>query len=544
MSRTTGDRGEATDSYLNGLSYNASLYSGGGVGITGNGDGDFSIDTGVGVGGHGASINYSAPITPNGRDQFWADTNRSTGGLLFGDNPFENDPTPGIIKPTPCGGCIFIPGNNYPVPVPGPKDPNGKITSGFGDQGYVPPNTAITYTIYFENQSSATAPAEIVTVTDPLPSNLDWSTVQLNQIQFNNVTTSVPASQQSYVGQVSVSTSPYPVSVNASLNPSSGVLTWSMQSVNPATGGLPADPMAGFLPPNNASNQGTGYVTFSVKPKTGLANGTSITNQASIVFDVNAAIGTNTVTNTIDSVYPTSSVSSLPAVTATTSFTVSWSGSDPAGAGIASYNIFVSVNSGPYSLWLAATTATSATYSGASNGNTYSFYSMATDNVGHTQQSAGPVQTTTVGMATLQSIAVTPANSSAGVGMTQQFMATGIYSDKSTQNLTAQVTWSSGTPGTAAISTGGLVTARTTGSSTIGAALGAVSGSTLLTVMTFSPCDLNQNKLYDVADVQAIVNQALGASQPANDMNGDHAVNVADVQIVIDAVLGLGCIAP
>ena len=211
------------------------------------------------------------------------------------------------------------------------------------------------------------------------------------------------------------------------------------------TGGLPADPLAGFLPPNNASNQGTGYVTFSVKPKTGLANGTTITNQASIVFDVNVPIGTNSVTNTIDSVYPTSSVSSLPAVTTTASFTVSWSGSDPAGAGIASYNIFSSVNSGSYSLWIPATTATSATYSGAISGNTYSFYSPATDNAGRSQQAAGPVQTTTVTLPTLQSIAVSPANSAIGVGMTQQFIATGIYSDKSTQNLTAQVTWSSGT---------------------------------------------------------------------------------------------------
>jgi hypothetical protein len=167
-----------------------------------------------------------------------------------------------------------------------------------------------------------------------------------------------------------------------------------MQSVDSTTGGLPANPMAGFLPPNTSANQGTGYVTFSVKPVTGLANGTTISNQATIVFDVNAAINTNTVTNTIDSVYPISSVNPLPSTSASASFPVSWSGSDPAGAGIASYNIFVSVNNGPYSIWLPSTTATSATYTGAA-GQTYSFYSMATDNVGHTQQTAGAAQTTT-----------------------------------------------------------------------------------------------------------------------------------------------------
>jgi hypothetical protein len=313
------------------------------------------------------------------------------------------------------------------VPTGQARDPNGKLTSGFGDQGYIPPNTPIVYTIYFENQASATAPAEIVTVTDPLASNLDWSTVQLNQIQFNNVLINVPGGQQSYAGQVNVSTDPNPVNVNASLNAGTGVLTWTMQSVNSVTGGLPADPMAGFLPPNNSSNRGTGYVTFSVKPVSGLANGTTITNQASIVFDVNAAIGTNTVTNTIDSVYPTSSVDALPVTTTSTTFTVSWSGSDPAGAGIAGYDIFVSIDSGPYTLWIPATTATSASYP-AAVGHTYSFYSMATDNVGHRQQTAGQVQTTTVAAGTSTATSTTTSLTSsvnpAAAGASITFTAT------------------------------------------------------------------------------------------------------------------------
>src|SRR5262249_56712675 len=42
----------------------------------------------------------------------------------------------------------------------------------------------------------------------------------------------------------------------------------------------------------------------------------------------------------------------------------------------------------------------------------------------------------TVTAAALQSIAVTPANPSVAKGLTQQFTATGTYSDSSTQNLT------------------------------------------------------------------------------------------------------------
>jgi len=88
----------------------------------------------------------------------------------------------------------------------------------------------------------------------------------------------------------------------------------------------------------------------------------------------------------------------------------------------------------------------------------------------------------TVTAATLQSIAVTPANPSISKGATQQFTATGTYSDSSTQNLTASVTWASATPGVATITAGGLATGAGAGTSTISATSGSVVGSTVLTV--------------------------------------------------------------
>jgi hypothetical protein len=54
------------------------------------------------------------------------------------------------------------------------------------------------------------------------------------------------------------------------------------------------------------------------------------------------------------------------------------------GSGIAQYDVYVSVDSGPFTLWQDDTTASSATYSG-SFGRTYSFYSVAADNVGHVE---------------------------------------------------------------------------------------------------------------------------------------------------------------
>jgi len=82
----------------------------------------------------------------------------------------------------------------------------------------------------------------------------------------------------------------------------------------------------------------------------------------------------------------------------------------------------------------------------------------------------------------LVSIAVTPANPSIRKGTTQQFMATGSYSDGSTQSLTNSVTWSSSNTSVATISGTGLATGVGTGSSTIQAASGSITGATTLNV--------------------------------------------------------------
>src|SRR6266516_1554979 len=84
--------------------------------------------------------------------------------------------------------------------------------------------------------------------------------------------------------------------------------------------------------------------------------------------------------------------------------------------------------------------------------------------------------------ATLVSIGVTPANPNLPQGLAGQFTATGTYSDNSTQDLTAQVAWSSSNTGVATIDSAGLATSVAAGTTTITATLGLVSGNTTLTV--------------------------------------------------------------
>ena len=88
----------------------------------------------------------------------------------------------------------------------------------------------------------------------------------------------------------------------------------------------------------------------------------------------------------------------------------------------------------------------------------------------------------TVTAATLASISVSPPAPSVAKGSTQQFTATGTYSDSSTQDLSTQVTWASSMTGVAAVSGTGLASTLAAGSTTITAALGAIHGQATLTV--------------------------------------------------------------
>jgi hypothetical protein len=98
----------------------------------------------------------------------------------------------------------------------------------------------------------------------------------------------------------------------------------------------------------------------------------------------------------------------------------------------------------------------------------------------------------------LTSIAVLPANPSVAAGLTQQFTATGTFSNKSTEDLTSLATWSSSNLPVATITQGvvagnaatggGLATTYIVGTSTITASFttpnGVITGSTTLNVIS------------------------------------------------------------
>ena len=186
---------------------------------------------------------------------------------------------------------------------------------------------------------------------------------------------------------------------SAAFDEQTGVVTWTFTSIDPTTLDVPAgNPEEGFLPPDNTSDAGVGFVTYIVAPKSTDTTATVIDAKATVTFQAGlpdqSSLDTAPISNTIDAGAPTSTVAALPA-SSPLMFTVLWAGQDDAGgSGIASFDIYVSDDGGPFTAWLTGTQSTSATYTGQ-DGHTYAFYSVATDNVGHVQATPATAQTTT-----------------------------------------------------------------------------------------------------------------------------------------------------
>lgn len=122
---------------------------------------------------------------------------------------------------------------------------------------------------------------------------------------------------------------------------------------------------------------------------------------------------------------------------------------------------------------------------GGSNGLAHSV-AVGTTVISAASGSIAITTTLTVTDASLLSITVTPAGPSVAKGFSQQFTATGTYTDGSTQEITTAVTWTSSDATIAAISNAmgskGLASTLLVGATTITATSGAVSGNTVLTV--------------------------------------------------------------
>ena len=298
----------------------------------------------------------------------------------------------------------------------GSSDPNQKLgPGGFGDARFVAPGSLLSYRVDFENEQAANAPAQVVTVTDHLDEDLDWSSFELTQLGFGDHVIDVPAGAQHFewIEPMRYNDQNIEVHIEAGIDQINGLVYASFASLLPDTG-LPPDVLTGFLPPEDGSGRGMGYLTYILHLKADLATGSEIRNVALITFDFGETIATNQIDphdpnqgtdpkkeayNTIDAGAPESQVTPLAPENPGNAVIVAFSGQDEGGngSGIANYDVYVSKDGQPPELWLDDVTETSATFLGEI-WHSCAFYSVATDQVKHVESApaAPDAQTTLV----------------------------------------------------------------------------------------------------------------------------------------------------
>ena len=257
------------------------------------------------------------------------------------------------------------------VTVGGAVDPNDKL----GATGTVSGQQALPYTIRFENVGNQ--PAQNVTVEDPLDADkMDLGTLTLEDITFGTIGHISPTPGQTS-WTVNMPAQNLRVEIAAYLDDLTHHLSWYFRSYNLNNGATP--PLGvGFLPVNDATHVGEGSVRFNIRPKNPLTG--TISNAASILFDVPPATSTVAWLSSVDNMAPRSHVKPFTTPQDPARYKVEWEPVAGPWPDLWDYTIYASEDGGPYWAWRQprATAATSDTFA-ARGGHSYRFYSRARD---------------------------------------------------------------------------------------------------------------------------------------------------------------------
>lgn len=132
-------------------------------------------------------------------------------------------------------------------------------------------------------------------------------------------------------------------------------------------------------------------------------------------------------------------------------------------------------------IWSSSNTAVVAS-AGYSGSNIHYAVGVGTAEITATLGAVSGKTSVTVTPALLKAISISPSSPQIAKGNTQQFIATGTYSDNTTQNISSQVIWQTGNSVIGTVSPSGLAKGEGTGKTSIKATLGAISATATLEV--------------------------------------------------------------
>lgn len=170
----------------------------------------------------------------------------------------------------------------------------------------------INYEIEFENDTTlANAAAHTIVVTD----TLDVNRFDLSSLSARGVTIGEKMLQlngeQNFVYTLDLRPETYVIAqIQQEYDANTGIIKWTISSLDPMTMEPATDPDQGALPVNYYGD-GVGTFNYSINLKDTFEDGTEVSNRACIVFDLEAAIVTPTWTNIVDAYSPVSEIESV-----------------------------------------------------------------------------------------------------------------------------------------------------------------------------------------------------------------------------------------
>jgi len=267
------------------------------------------------------------------------------------------------------------------------EDPNLIVgPDGQPDKKWVSVNDRMPYTIFFENDTTATAKVRYIKITAPIELKHDPVTFELGSFGFNNQTFDIPARTSFYSKRLDCrdSTGLY-VDITAGYDVINNQMFWEFQGIDPVTMLPPEDPLIGFLflPDTTQKLYGHGFVNFSMKPLASSQTLDTIGARASIVFGTNEIIPTNIHTNTIDALPPASQLNTITGIG--NSVTLNWTAADDAGgSGIDHYTVYVSADQVNYSILFPHVVGMDTTFTLPPD-SAFCFFVLGTDRVGNVE---------------------------------------------------------------------------------------------------------------------------------------------------------------
>jgi hypothetical protein len=271
-------------------------------------------------------------------------------------------------------------------------DPNEIIGPiGYEIKKWVSINDRMGYTIRFENDPKiATAPAQNVFIRLPVDAKININTLQLADLGFGNFRFSIPPGNSYFAERLDLRDSlGLFVDLTAGIDIVNKEIFWRFRSIDPATGLPPTEALSGFLPVNDTltndndsiPGKGEGFVNFTIKPISTAQTGDTAFAKATIIFDIEEPILTNSWTNTIDAVAPISKINGAAVFIDTV--TLHWSGKDEyKGSGVKNYALYYAENGGAFTLYRQNIADTIIQFVGTP-GKSYCFFTIATDTTGN-----------------------------------------------------------------------------------------------------------------------------------------------------------------